>query len=347
MTRRLHTAPTPSGNALHSKSERGRDDVPYVSFVVIAFNEAANIAACLQSLSAQDAVCRAEFIVVDDASTDRTREITDACVQEDDRLRVISFAVNQGRGAARAAGVDEARGDYVAFVDADIVLPANWLSAGLACLATGVDGCGGIAVPDGDVAYLFNRFRLRARPIPPAATVTGNNGLFRRSVFEQVAFSTHKRNGEDVDFVHRMEQAGLRLQTLAELVVDHRESKGFRRSVGWLFESGIGASVQFREQRRVRTPDLAVLGLLASIAAAPLLAHSTRMRGTRAAALPVAYVALTAGVHLWSRFEVLASPLRSVAAWLCNIILITSYFTGRLRGLLVPLRRPQRRWRRP
>ncbi len=336
VTRPHSNAAMPHGEPGHSCGANRDKGLPCVSFVVIAFNESANIASCLRSLAGQDAQCQLEFIVVDDGSTDDTRRIADSFARQDPRIRVIALTRNQGRGAARAAGVAAARGDYVAFVDADVVLPAHWLARALGCLASGLDACGGIAVPDGDATFLFNRFGLRPRPVSPSRTVSGNNSLFRRSVFERVGFSAQKRNGEDVDLVHQMERVGLRLRTVTDLIVEHRESKGFRDSVRWLFASGIGASAQLREQRRVRKPDVAFAGLVASIVAAGMLVHSGRVGVRAAPVVPAAYVALTAGMHLSSRFDVRVTPRRSTAAWLCNCVLIASYYGGRLRGLLGP-----------
>jgi GT2 family glycosyltransferase len=336
VTRPNSNAATPRGKTGHSCATNRDEGSPCVSFVVIAFNESANIASCLRSLGGQDAQCQLEFIVVDDGSSDDTRRIADAFARKDPRVRVIALTPNQGRGAARAAGVAAARGDYVAFVDADIVLPAHWLTRALGCLASGLDACGGIAVPDGDAAFLFHRFGLRPRPVSPSRTVAGSNSLFRRSVFERVGISAQKRNGEDVDLVHQMERVGLRLRTVTDLIVEHRETKGFQDSVRWLFASGIGASAQLREQRRVRTPDVAFAGLLACVVAAGMLHHFGRLRGRAALAMPAIYVALTAGGHLSPRFELRATPLRSATAWLCNCVLIASYFGGRVRGLLGP-----------
>jgi hypothetical protein len=306
---------------------------PTVSFVVIAYNEEANIADCLESLRTQAAGCDAEFIVVDDASTDATRAVARDFAGREPRARLVEMPVNGGRGAARRAGVEASRGDYVAFVDADIVLPPHWLGTTLACLGDGADACGGVAVPDGDVTFLANRFRLRPRPVAPTAAVTGNNGLFRRSVFERVQFAARKRSGEDVDIVHRMGAAGMRATTLPDLLVDHREAKGFVRSVRWLFESGVGASAQLREQRRLRTPDVAFAGAVAAVLAAAGLAVTGRVPARTAPVLPLAYVAVTAGAHLWTRFDVRATPARSAAAWACNGALIAGYYAGRLRGL--------------
>lgn len=320
----------------HECAPHAGADRPCVSFVVIAFNEAANIRACLDALAVQDASCSTEFIVVDDASTDATEAIAASFAAHDPRARVIVLGSNGGRGAARAAGVAACSGDYIAFVDADIVLPPDWLSRALEVIEGGVDACGGVPVPDGDVAYVCTRFGLRARPVMPVAVVPGSNGLFRRAVFERVGFSPEKRNGEDIDLVRQMSDAGLRMQTIADLVVEHCEAKGFGRSVRWLFESGAGASAQFRAQRVVRPPDIAFAGLIGSLAAGAVIAGSGRGRLRAASAIPVAYIGLMAFLHLSARVDMKATPARSAAAWLCNSLLLASYFGGRIVGLLSP-----------
>src|SRR5580698_6948305 len=133
-----------------------------VSFVVIAFNEESNIENCLCSILAQTGAQVREVIVVDDASTDGTTDRVRQVGRDSPAVTLVRLPVNGGRGNARAVGVARAHGDFVAMVDADIVLPPNWLQE---CLGSidGVGAVGGKAVPDGDVAYLYRTFGLRPR----------------------------------------------------------------------------------------------------------------------------------------------------------------------------------------
>lgn len=107
--------------------------LPIVSVVIPAFNAAATISATLASVLAQT-LSRIEVIVVDDGSQDDTLDICGAHSRSDPRLRVISQA-NQGVAAARNAGVAQARGEFVAPLDADDLWAPGKLQAQLDAFA--------------------------------------------------------------------------------------------------------------------------------------------------------------------------------------------------------------------
>ena len=92
------------------------ENQPLVTVVIPAYNSANYISAALDSVIAQDYPAL-EIIVVDDGSTDSTREIVSAY---GDRARLLT-QVNQGSAAARNNGIRHAQGKYVAFLDADDV----------------------------------------------------------------------------------------------------------------------------------------------------------------------------------------------------------------------------------
>ncbi len=86
-----------------------------VTVIVPLFNKEQYIARCLRSIQAQT-LSEFEVIVVNDGSTDGGEKI--AAQFADSRIRVI-HQTNAGPGAARNRGLSEARGEYVAFLDAD------------------------------------------------------------------------------------------------------------------------------------------------------------------------------------------------------------------------------------
>jgi cellulose synthase/poly-beta-1,6-N-acetylglucosamine synthase-like glycosyltransferase len=102
-----------------------------VSVIVPARNEEACLGSCLESLVAQTGVIF-EVIVVDDGSTDRTREIA----QSFPRVRVVDLGSLPlgwtGKNNALVAGAKQARGEWLLFTDADTVHRAGSLARSLA-----------------------------------------------------------------------------------------------------------------------------------------------------------------------------------------------------------------------
>lgn len=92
---------------------------PLVSVVIPSFNAAHYIGRTLDSVLRQSHG-NLEVIIVDDKSTDDTVRIVGELADRDPRIRLIRLPRNHGAPAApRNAGVDAARGDWVAFLDAD------------------------------------------------------------------------------------------------------------------------------------------------------------------------------------------------------------------------------------
>lgn len=92
-----------------------------VSVVIPAHNEADNIVRAVNSVTHQTHAVL-EIIVVDDASTDETRNVVEAlAINSMIPIRILSLSTNKGPGLARNIGWDNAQGDLVAFLDADDV----------------------------------------------------------------------------------------------------------------------------------------------------------------------------------------------------------------------------------
>jgi glycosyltransferase involved in cell wall biosynthesis len=303
-----------------------------VSFVVIAFNEERHVMETLASIRAQHGLHDGhEVVVVDDASTDRTAEIVERCAEDDPAVRLIRLRVNGGRGHARSVATAAARGRYVATIDADIVLPPDWLARCRAAM-TDADAVGGIAVPDGDVCFLYRQFHLEPRPVMHTAALTGNNALYDRKVFDAVGFDADLRNGEDVALGHDMQAAGIRTKTLEGLYVRHEEHKSLAQSVSWLFESGVGASGQLRRYRRVRAPDLAFAGWLGTLATGAILRRRGRRKGLL---LLPGYLLAVAAAHVSGRFQLSPRrPARAAGAIGVDALMLGAYFVGRVVGHL-------------
>ena len=91
--------------------------MPHFSVVIPAYNRARFLPECLDSVLAQT-FTDWECIVVDDGSTDGTRELVADYIRRDSRFRYL-WQENAGASAARNAGIERARGEWIAFLDSD------------------------------------------------------------------------------------------------------------------------------------------------------------------------------------------------------------------------------------
>jgi glycosyltransferase involved in cell wall biosynthesis len=94
---------------------------PLISIVVPVYNEARTVAEVIQRLVAIDLPAPREILVVNDGSTDGTREVLDL-ITERPELRIIHAEKNGGKGSAIRIGFAKATGSIVAIQDADLEL---------------------------------------------------------------------------------------------------------------------------------------------------------------------------------------------------------------------------------
>ena len=88
-----------------------------VSVVIPTFNRSRTILRALRSVLAEKGV-PFEVLVVDDGSTDETRKLVETVSKADRRVRYL-FQPNRGPAAARNRGIQEARAEFIAFLDSD------------------------------------------------------------------------------------------------------------------------------------------------------------------------------------------------------------------------------------
>jgi glycosyltransferase involved in cell wall biosynthesis len=191
-----------------------------LSFVVPAYNEEAYLPACLESILAQtrDLGEPVEIIVVNNASTDRTREVALGYAG----VRVVDEP-RKGLTFARQAGFAASTGELIANVDSDSRLPPGWVEQVLRTFATEpkmVALSGPFVYYDltprqrvsvqlfyavAFSVYALNRWVLRA-----GSMVQGGNFVLRRQALVQIGgFNTAIAfYGEDTDIARRMSRVG-------------------------------------------------------------------------------------------------------------------------------------------
>lgn len=201
-----------------------------VSVVVPARNAATTVAACLQALVAQEGQDAGyEVILVDDGSTDDTREIT----KKFSSVRLIS-SDHRGPASARNLGVQSAAGDIVLFTDADCAPAPNWLSAMTAPFVAAqepVAGAKGVyRTHQHEIMARFvqleyeEKYERMARA-PSIDFIDTYSAAYRRDIFLanggfDEAFPS--ASVEDQDFSFRLAEKGYRMVFVPEAWVYHR-----------------------------------------------------------------------------------------------------------------------------
>ena len=96
---------------------------PLISVIVAAYNASGTLETCVGSILAQTHQ-NVEVIIVDDVSRDNTVDVARGLMRDDARVQLVQRSANGGPGGARNSGLDAARGEWVAVVDADdTILP--------------------------------------------------------------------------------------------------------------------------------------------------------------------------------------------------------------------------------
>ena len=204
--------------------------LPLVTVIVGAYNAERYLAEAIDSVLAQTHP-RLELIVVDDGSTDGSGRIAESY---GDPVRCIRQE-NGGMAAARNRAIPEARGDYLAFLDADDRFPPDKLERQLAVF----EGQPELDVVYGHVTEFLSpdldeaaRALLRA-PEHDVPWPTPNLMLVRRESFLRVGlFSTELKVGIGVDWHARANELGLRSAVPPIVVLErrlHAENNGIRQ----------------------------------------------------------------------------------------------------------------------
>ena len=91
-----------------------------ISIVMPCFNEISTIETVLKNVSEIELNAEKELIVVDDFSTDGTRELLESLTKTNSAIKAIYHDRNQGKGVALRSGFKVASGDVIIIQDADL-----------------------------------------------------------------------------------------------------------------------------------------------------------------------------------------------------------------------------------
>ena len=204
-------------------TENHNSPVPFVSIVIPAHNEAEYIADCIRSvLNAGHPRERLEVLVVDHASSDATRDIAI-------RAGASVLSLDVGRiGKVRNTGLAAACGDYVAYVDADCLVPPTWLKSAIALLeaspTSGAVGGPCLSPKTGNwVETALAPSSVAAGVTKPATALATSSLIVRTGLLKTIGgFNETLISGEDDDLSNRIRHAGLTLQWASDCHIIHR-----------------------------------------------------------------------------------------------------------------------------
>jgi len=199
--------------------------IPHISVVIPVYNEEGNLPELIRELSqVMDALQRPyEIVCVDDRSTDRSLELLKKLQAQYPLLRVIRHRVNAGESAAEASGFEQARGELIVTMDADLQNDPADIPAMLKALTPGLAAVCGIRRKREDdwVKRVSSRLANRFRNAITGETIADAGCTFRllrRSALREILVF----NG-----MHRFIPTILRLQGygVSEIKVNHRGRK--------------------------------------------------------------------------------------------------------------------------
>jgi GT2 family glycosyltransferase len=320
----------------------------FVSFIVPALNEETHIGRCLQSilgLALPAEVSGIEIIVVDNCSTDRTVEVAREFGAE-----VVT--VSPGRPSrARNAGATAARGDWLAFVDADCELAPNWLTI---CASNFVGDPhvvavgGAMGAPASDATWVERAWYDLACASPEFVATKVRwlrtfNVLVRRDEFQRAGgFDESLSTCEDCDLSYKLNAFGGLILDSRTQALHRGESRSlselFRREA-WRTSSNLRLALarpfDLLNWVGLLIPPCLIAGLLLSLAGAGAASVTN---------WPVwPWMGLTIAVLiLISLIVVKKSSSTDLSSLTKQMVVFITYLAGRSTGLIWPFQRVER-----
>lgn len=250
--------------------------VKTVSLVIPAYNEQLRLPALLDELlsGAAAAIAAAglrllEALIVDDGSSDGTAALLREAADDNPLIKpVLEFDRNRGKGAAFAAGVERAQGDFVLLADVDLSTPLGELGKLTAAIGAGADiAIGSRAVPGAVVErgphhrkVLGNTFNGAVRLLTGLRLRDTQNGfkLFPTDIVKRlVAEQTCPGFAFDVELLMRADQEGLRIAEVPILYLHDSRSSVRVGSAGLQMlrdVSGLAYRIRLRDRAAGRAP---------------------------------------------------------------------------------------------
>ncbi len=227
----------------------------YISIIIPVYNSSRTLSRCLQSVFQQECTLPYEVIVIDNNSTDNSREIATqypVILQEEKK---------RGASPARNKGIKTAQGEIIVFLDSDCYAEKNWLQNLVEPLqqTTDIGTCGGnlLPAPPQNILEEYSSFRrilsqervYKNERFSPPFFLTANLAV-RHSILEDIqGFDEELVICEDADLCWRIQKKGWKLYYQKSAVVYHYHRTGFTSFLKQTFSYGYGYTLLFKKYR--------------------------------------------------------------------------------------------------
>lgn len=202
-----------------------------ISIIIPSYHSQSTIGECLQSLEAQRIEENFEILVVN-SSFDNTPDIVK---EHFPAVHFIQLEKRTFAGTARNTGIQEAKGDIVAFIDADCTPCSDWLSQMTRWHRKGYRVVGGSIVNRSE-NNIFSKAEyplelLEFSPNNPRKEtefVSAANSSFSREIFDQYGLFPEIRAGEDLVLCHKIAERGEKIIFDPSIKVFHKNDLCFK-----------------------------------------------------------------------------------------------------------------------
>ncbi|WP_135302501.1 glycosyltransferase [Haloarcula amylovorans] len=268
---------------------------PTVSVIVPVYDDPEGVDRTLQALTEQTASTPYEVLAVDNGSTDRTPAVVASyCRDHPDLVELLVEDEIQGSYAARNTGIEQANGEILAFIDADMRVEPTWIDAVAETMQTeryvgfdvqieGRPADGPVVAYNHVSEFPIERYVEEEQFAPTCCLAV------RREVVEAVGrFDERFRSSGDLEFGRRVHDAGFEQAFDSSVTMYHPP-----RSVPALLKKyvrvgrGIGQRRRYYPERFDRHPLFTPANYLPTVSPRKLRDSATEVQGRAETALPL------------------------------------------------------------
>lgn len=227
-----------------------------ISIIICTYNSNSTIRRCIKSIF-EDKNLEREIIVIDANSNDGTIKTLE---KFKDKITLIKNNETISLGVAREIGIKKAKGEYISFIDSDVVVPKDWFEKALNIIKKkdNIAAVGGPGIsPYNDIVSKTINHLLYGRSnkdeLVYVKSLPTMNILYDRKSIEGLKFNKNLWMGEDVDFSFKILKRGYKLIFSRDLWVYHFHPTTFKKMIRKWYHYGLFYRFPYNIHREMRT----------------------------------------------------------------------------------------------